>query len=66
MRYAGYALMPHATKKKVLVLKSRAIFCRLRDTKEYKKLYHVLTGVLSPLDGIGPKDIKIDGLMQRA
>jgi len=31
----------------------------------YKGLYHVLHGVLSPIDGIGPKDIKIDELIQK-
>jgi len=32
---------------------------------EYKGLYHVLLGVLSPLDGVGPKDLKIDTLLKR-
>ena len=27
--------------------------------------YHVLGGVLSPLDGVGPDDLRIDGLVQR-
>lgn len=52
-------------KKKVLVIEEPSNLLSLERTKEYKGLYHVLTGVLSPLDGIGPKDIKIDGLMQR-
>ena len=28
--------------------------------------YHVLGGVLSPLDGVGPEDLRIDDLVQRA
>jgi recombination protein RecR len=32
----------------------------------YRGLYHVLGGVLSPLDGIGPDDLAIDGLVARA
>ncbi len=32
---------------------------------EYKGRYHVLHGVLSPLDGIGPDDLKINTLLQR-
>ena len=32
---------------------------------EYKGLYHVLHGVLAPLDGIGPEDLKIAPLLER-
>lgn len=32
----------------------------------YKGLYHVLLGALSPIDGVGPEEIKIGKLMQRA
>ena len=31
---------------------------------EYKGIYHVLMGVISPLDGIGPADLTIDALKQ--
>lgn len=31
----------------------------------YKGLYHVLDGLISPLDGINPEDIKIDSLIKR-
>ena len=34
-------------------------------TNSYHGKYHVLGGVLSPLDGIGPDDLTIDGLMSR-
>ncbi len=34
-------------------------------TNTFRGLYHVLGGVLSPLDGIGPEDLNIDSLMQR-
>ena len=34
-------------------------------TNSYKGKYHVLGGVLSPLDGVGPDDLNIDGLMIR-
>jgi len=33
--------------------------------REYKGLYHVLGGVISPMDGIGPDDINIKGLINR-
>ena len=35
------------------------------NTGEYKGLYHVLGGVLSPLDGIGPDDLRIKELLAR-
>jgi recombination protein RecR len=35
-------------------------------TREFKGVYHVLMGALSPLQGIGPDDLKIKGLLARA
>lgn len=37
----------------------------LERTREFKGLYHVLHGVLSPMDGIGPGDLKISELLER-
>lgn len=37
----------------------------MERTKEFKGLYHVLHGALSPLEGIGPDDIKISELLSR-
>ena len=37
----------------------------LEDSGVYRGRYHVLHGVLSPLDGIGPEDLKIDRLLGR-
>ncbi|MGB7060795.1 MAG: recombination mediator RecR [Candidatus Zixiibacteriota bacterium] len=37
----------------------------LEKTNQYKGLYHVLGGVLSPLDGIGPEDLKVKELLAR-
>ncbi len=37
----------------------------MERTREYKGLYHVLHGVISPMDGIGPNDIKIKELLDR-
>ena len=37
----------------------------LERTGRYKGLYHVLHGVLSPMDGIGPEDLKIKELLER-
>ncbi|MDD5017838.1 MAG: recombination mediator RecR [Eubacteriales bacterium] len=37
----------------------------IEKTREYKGIYHVLHGVISPMDGIGPDDINITGLIDR-
>jgi recombination protein RecR len=37
----------------------------IEKTNEFKGLYHVLGGALSPLDGIGPEELKIKELLQR-
>jgi len=37
----------------------------LERTHEYKGLYHVLHGVISPMDGVGPEDLRIKELLSR-
>ena len=37
----------------------------LEKTREYKGLYHVLGGVISPMDGIGPEQLSIQPLVRR-
>ena len=37
----------------------------IENTQQFNGLYHVLGGVISPMDGIGPSDLEIDSLVQR-
>jgi len=37
----------------------------IEQTRDFKGLYHVLLGALSPLKGIGPQDIDVGGLLKR-
>ncbi|MBI5653542.1 MAG: recombination protein RecR [Chloroflexi bacterium] len=37
----------------------------IERTREYHGLYHVLHGAISPVEGIGPDDLKVDELLQR-
>ena len=37
----------------------------VENTSLYRGLYHVLGGVISPMDGIGPSDLEIDSLVER-
>lgn len=37
----------------------------VENTQQYGGLYHVLGGIISPMDGIGPADLEIDSLVER-
>jgi len=37
----------------------------IENTGQYKGLYHVLGGIISPMEGIGPQDIHLDTLIQK-
>ncbi|MEO6882534.1 MAG: recombination mediator RecR [Bacteroidia bacterium] len=37
----------------------------IENTSQYKGLYHVLGGIISPMDGIGPSDITIESLVKK-
>jgi len=37
----------------------------IENTQQYHGLYHVLGGIISPMDGVGPSDIAIDSLVER-
>jgi len=54
--------------------RDRSVICVVEDASDvfliertgvYKGLYHVLMGALSPLDGIGPEQLKVEALMAR-
>lgn len=37
----------------------------VENTQQYQGLYHVLGGVISPMDGVGPADLEIESLVER-
>lgn len=37
----------------------------IENTMQYKGLYHILGGIISPMDGIGPSDINIESLVKK-
>ncbi len=59
-------LDPARDTSKLCVVETPADQMALERTGAYKGLYYVLMGRLSPLDGIGPKDIGIKQLIERA
>ncbi|MDR0973583.1 MAG: recombination mediator RecR [Prevotellaceae bacterium] len=50
----------------VCVVESIRDVMAVEATGQYSGLYHVLGGIISPLDGIGPSDLQIDSLLERA
>lgn len=50
----------------VCVVESIREVISIENTGQYHGLYHVLGGVISPMDGVGPSDLLIDKLVERA
>lgn len=49
----------------ICVVEDSRSMTAIEDTKEYRGVYHVLGGVISPLDGIGPEQLAIKPLIKR-
>ena len=49
----------------ICVVEQVADVLSVENTRQYKGLYHVLGGVISPMQGIAPSDLKIDLLVER-
>jgi len=56
---------PKRDEKTIMVVEDPRDMAAYERTKEYKGLYHILHGAISPMLGIGPKDIKIQELLER-
>lgn len=49
----------------ICVVESIRDVLSIENTDQYNGLYHVLGGIISPIDGIGPSDLPIDKLIER-
>ena len=49
----------------ICVVESIRDVMAVEATQQYRGLYHVLGGVISPMDGIGPSDLQIESLVER-
>jgi len=49
----------------ICVVEEPRAVAAIERSRDYRGLYHVLHGALSPLDGVGPEDIRIKELLQR-
>lgn len=56
---------PQRDKGVICVVADSRDIMAIEGTREYKGLYHVLGGVLSPIDGIGPEQLRIKELLNR-
>jgi len=56
---------PMRKKELVCVVENIRDVIAIESTQQYNGLYHVLGGIISPLDGIGPDQIEIDSLIKR-
>jgi len=57
---------PRRDASSVCVVENIQDVMAIENTQQYHGLYHVLGGIISPMDGIGPSDIEIDSLIERA
>ena len=57
---------PHRDDATVCVVEDVRDLLALESIGEYRGLYHVLGGVISPMDGVGPADLTVDALVSRA
>ena len=58
-------LDPRRDSSVVCVVENIQDVMAIENTMQYRGLYHVLGGIISPMDGIGPADIEIESLVER-
>lgn len=56
---------PSRDASQVCVVENVQDVMAIENTMQYRGLYHVLGGVISPIDGIGPIDLQIESLVER-
>ena len=54
---------PERDRSTICVVEQVGDLMSIENTRQYRGLYHVLGGVISPMQGIGPSDLKIDLLV---
>lgn len=56
---------PQRDRKTICVVENIQDVMAVERTGQFRGLYHVLGGIISPMDGIGPSDLEIDSLVER-
>ena len=57
---------PQRDESTICVIQDLRDILAIEATQQYKGLYHILGGIISPMDGIGPDDLHINSLIERA
>lgn len=57
---------PKRNKNLVCVVEDMRDVIAIENTRQFNGVYHVLGGIISPVDGIGPSDLNIDSLVEKA
>ncbi len=60
-----YCTDPSRDRQAICVVEDPNNVAAIERTRDFKGVYHVLMGVLSPLKGVGPDDLHIRGLLER-
>jgi recombination protein RecR len=61
----GFCTSPARDPRIICVVEEPQNVSVIEKTREFRGMYHVLMGALSPLQGVGPDDLKIKGLLSR-
>jgi recombination protein RecR len=56
---------PRRDRALVCVVETIRDLLAIEDTGQYRGLYHVLGGIISPIEGVGPGDLNMESLLQR-
>ena len=56
---------PHRDSSTICVVETIRDVMAVESTQQFRGLYHVIGGVISPMDGIGPSDLQIESLVER-
>ena len=61
----GICVNKHRDHSTICIVESIRDVMAIENTNQFRGVYHVLGGVIAPIDGIGPNDLNIDSLMSR-
>ena len=64
-RKTAMRLVLHLLRQDTCVVENIRDVMAVEATQQYRGLYHVLGGVISPMDGVGPGDLQIESLVRR-
>ena len=56
---------PKRDKSIICVVEDIRVMMAIENTMQFKGVYHVLGGLISPIDGVGPSELKIEELVER-